>query len=444
MKLFYFFTRLFYYPLINWILPNLSPKIRKRVEFEKGNIQAPFKSFHRDNVVADFAFEVSSEGELEQIRPLLDQVLKNGQRVELIYCSESVDHKCMQLYLDYPEQLRIFRMPLLTFNPFVREFNPGKWLTAKKFFLCRYDFFPELVFYGKKSEVEFILLWATLKNSEKAWPQSWYQNYVYASFDKIVCATNSDKQQFIDRFHTNLDKIEVYDFRPWQIINRQHGKEAVLQQKFPQFSLFEKFVNEIPKEKRILFGSFWDYEIDAFNASTFKKFIQQHLVAIVCHKLDSDYLKHVQMGLEQKSQTPVYVIDESIDPVKMQGLFENYHQNPGIIMINLKGVLCELYSLFGHAFVGGGHGISVHSLMEPFLAGALVYCGPKVHRSTEYDLIRESHPDRLHIIENIQNFFPFITGHESIKYKDMHSFKGHYEGHFGPVLNWLGIKAQWS
>jgi 3-deoxy-D-manno-octulosonic-acid transferase len=59
-----------------------------------------------------------------------------------------------------------------------------------------------------------------------------------------------------------------------------------------------------------------------------------------------------------------------------------------VILINLKGVLCELYSQVGHVYVGGGFGRSVHSVMEPFVAGARVYCGPKVYRSTEVEAIQ--------------------------------------------------------
>ena len=46
--------------------------------------------------------------------------------------------------------------------------------------------------------------------------------------------------------------------------------------------------------------------------------------------------------------------------------------------------------MFGHAFVGGGFGVSIHSVMEPFLAKSKVMCGPKVNRSTEFDMIKQA------------------------------------------------------
>jgi hypothetical protein len=57
------------------------------------------------------------------------------------------------------------------------------------------------------------------------------------------------------------------------------------------------------------------------------------------------------------------------------------------ILLNKKGILCELYADFGKAYVGGGFGVSVHSLLEPLVAGCEhLSCGPVNHRSTEFDL----------------------------------------------------------
>jgi 3-deoxy-D-manno-octulosonic-acid transferase len=65
---------------------------------------------------------------------------------------------------------------------------------------------------------------------------------------------------------------------------------------------------------------------------------------------------------------------------------------PQIVVLNLKGVLCELYSVMGHAYVGGGFERSVHSVLEPFVAGCKILCGPKVHRSTEVEAIESVAP----------------------------------------------------
>lgn len=429
--------RIFYFPILNWILPLVSKKIKARILFEK-NEGIENQSFKINNIEADFAFEVSSEGELEQIRPIIDKVINENKKVELIYCSESVDHKCQQIYKKNPENVRILKLPLISYNPFSTQRCPQKWLTAKKFYLCRYDFFPELIIYGRQNEVEFTLLWATLKNTSNNIFQKAYHSFVYKSFNKIVTATKLDRELFLQKFQVDQSCIENFDFRPWQIISRQQNSLKTLKSIFPCFDEFQKLLENFPLRKRIIFGSFWEYELEVFKNSEI--LIENGLfVSIVCHKLDEANILSIKNILSNKHNQVVYCIDssQSIDEVKE--IFQKLKTKPGILMINLKGVLCELYTLFGNSFVGGGHGVSVHSLMEPFLAQSIVYCGPKVHRSTEYDLIKESHPDKLHIIDEFQELFPLINKYETLKYSDIEGFKSYYKDHFDYILNWIKV-----
>ena len=438
-RYFYNLNRLFFYPLLVWVLPRFSRKVRSRVAFEHEKSQA-FKSFKEDGIIANFAFEVSSEGELEQIRPLIDSALSAGKRVELIYCSDSVDHKCQKLYADFPEQLRLLRLPLLRYNPFSRQ-SPQRWLTAPKFFLCRYDFFPELIFYGQRSDVEFILLWGTLKNFPRKWPMNSYQKYVYQSFDKIVAATKLDQDQFKKLLGISSARLNEYDFRPWQIVKRLESTTATVASKLPASNDFVTFLDHYPPAKRIIFGSFWDNEVDVFKSKDFASLIaQKHLVVVVCHKLEKEYLKMIKYNIEKDSQLPVYTINEDSSELEVQGELQALLDQPGVLMLNIKGVLCELYSFFGQAFVGGGHGVSVHSLLEPFLAGAVVYCGPKVHRSTEFDLIRERSPDRLHIVKQLPQFFSLISSFQTLEYTEIQGLKDYYQNQYPKLIDWLGIE----
>ena len=58
--------------------------------------------------------------------------------------------------------------------------------------------------------------------------------------------------------------------------------------------------------------------------------------------------------------------------------------------------------MFDHAFIGGGHGRSIHSVLEPFFGVSHIYCGPKVHRSTEYDFVKNKTPHFIHIVEKLE------------------------------------------
>ena len=89
----------------------------------------------------------------------------------------------------------------------------------------------------------------------------------------------------------------------------------------------------------------------------------------------------------------------------MEQLVAEFLNKPGVILINLKGVLCELYKFFAISFVGGGHGVSIHSVMEPYIAGSRIFCGPKVFRSTEFQFIQGKRRIKFLLLRISLNFF---------------------------------------
>ena len=396
---------------------------------------AAFISFKKNNITADHAFECSSEGELEQIIPLLNYLLESGKNVELIYCSESVHHKCMDLYQKNSKRLRLYKLPILTYFPLLND--PRNWITAKDFYLCRYDFFPELIFYGKRKDVHFTLLWAM--GREKRGFANWYNDYVFRSFNSIIAATAKDKFYLESRYKLEKDQIEAFDFRPIQIATRLQDHEKTLKGKFPFFDEFQQFITKYPTEQRLIFGSFWDNELKIFDSSLSREFLAKYLVAIVPHNLSKENILLIKSYFSV-NEIPVYEIHSNITQLELEELFVSYLARPGVILINLKGVLCELYKYFALSFVGGGHGISIHSVMEPYIAGCRVFCGPKVFRSTEFQFIQGRAPDKISIIENLDQFFTFIYNDLKLEYKSTPVLLEDYNKDFNNILNWMGLK----
>jgi hypothetical protein len=100
------------------------------------------------------------------------------------------------------------------------------------------------------------------------------------------------------------------------------------------------------------------------------------LVVIVPHQLKPEIFEEMIHKLAITGRSA-----EMISDMTIKGPFGS------TILVNKKGILCELYSDFGMAYVGGGFGVSVHSILEPLVAGSEhISCGPVNHRSTEFDL----------------------------------------------------------
>ncbi len=386
MRQAYYLFRLLFYPIIRFILPLFSTGIKKRLIFEKENINTKQEGF-----AADYGFEVSSEGELEQVLPLLNHFLSNHAKVELIYCSPSVKHKVNELQSEFPTQLKTMALPIVSYHPYLEEYNPELWLSAKTFFLCRYDFFPELIFYGSKNNVEFVLLSGMAKTyKSKNWITQSYLKYCYKKFNLIIAASASEEENFKQVLNNNHN-IKDFDFRVVQILSRLEKREENLNFKWNLYPTFKQFITKFDKKKRVILGSFWHNEIDLFSRVNID---HTQLITLVPHVLTDQSINEITRGLKEKDQRS-YVISHSTTENELQKMMDEYVISGGVWIIALKGILCELYSDFNHAYVGGGFNESIHSVLEPYLAGAKVFCGPRVHRSTEFDYIKHSAPERV-------------------------------------------------
>lgn len=331
---------------------------------------------------ADWAFEVSSEGEYEQVRPWINTLLAEGQLLEIVFASESVEKGMLALQGSYPQQVRLMRLPLLTYRFGAIE----NFLTARRLVLCRYDFFPSLMRRAARSDVRSGVVWATFKNRRQRlafpWWRQWYR-FFYGAFDWIIPATTEDEALF-RLVHANV--FTSVDFRVGQIHQRLLNRSEVLAQKFPQWSEFQQILGRYPRERRLIIGSAWPSDLELLRSDRVRELIERReiIVLVVPHQLSDDWGARLrELSLSVSEVSPHHPLPQA---------------QAQVWLINLKGVLCELYGEAGKVFVGGGFERSVHSVMEPYVAGASIWCGPKVHRSTEVELVQSVEPTKLQVL----------------------------------------------
>ncbi len=343
------------------------PKVRERVRFEKKNkFEWLAHSFSEVHEKADLCFEFSSEGEFQQVAPLIDDALTLGRKIELVFFSPSVEKTIMKLAAEFPLQIRYLRYPFLRFFPFLQRRCFSKWVTSNKLILVRYDLFPEFFLWSMRDDRHLSMVWVTFKKerSRGISPSFWKKLFLKQS-DKIIYAGVSDLE---------TGKLlglqgEVFDFRIEQIRRRVSKKKEKL---FSHFTIYNEFKSILLESKKtVIFGNAWPS--DLFLLSKIPKDV---LVVIVPHKLSEDILMQFRKDLKNLGRDYVEINDltQSIAPSSS-------------ILLNKKGILCELYADFDYSYVGGGFEGSVHSILEPLIAGSLrIACGPAHHRSTEYDV----------------------------------------------------------
>jgi 3-deoxy-D-manno-octulosonic-acid transferase len=417
LKIYLYIFSIVLHPILYFILPLFVKKIRDRRNFELKNMRIvkSSQSWKVDNVIADFCFEISSEGELEQVLPIIQHFVKLGKRLELIFCSPSVEVKVLEMQKKYESSIRVFRLPLVSYTPWGN--NISDWITSSNLVLCRYDFFPELIHLGLKRN--FILIWASIKNKKNRLDDSldssrfnifnklylYYYQYIFNSFDYIVAATKNDLNDISRLLVNDINKISHYEFRIERILERINNKQVRLKAKSCTKFLLP-YIESFDFDKRVIFGSFWNHELDVLENIDFIERVKKSeiLLMIAPHLLADKNVSDLKKKISFKfNSIPVYIVN--LQNLEDYSFWSKVKKDPGIIIISIKGILVELYSSFHTSFIGGGNGKGVHSLLEPYISNNVILCGHNVHRSTEYDLINENEPDRILILNNLKEFF---------------------------------------
>lgn len=362
----------FYFPLIRLatLLLFWHRGIEERELFEKKNkFEMLAHSFSEIFVQADYCFQFSSEGEFQQVLPLITDALKAGKKIELVFFSPSVEKAVMTLAGSYRSQIRYLRFPLVRIFPGLPRRSFSSWITASTLIMVRYDLFPELLLWSLGGNHKLKIVWMTFKKerTQGRGPGFWKRFFLKQS-SAVVYANAEDLRMG----HSMGVSGKAYDFRIEQIRRRMEKRE----EKFSEaFSIYPQFRGSLATfKKKVIIGNAWPSDLFLL-----KNLGPDVAVVIVPHRLDEETLSAFERGL-QKLNRKASVIDDLTTSISFSET----------IIIRKKGILCELYADFDRTYVGGGFEGSIHSVLEPLVAGSQkISCGPAHHRSTEYDLCVE-------------------------------------------------------
>lgn len=395
-----------YFPLLRIlnVIFYWHPGLRERNKFEKRNkFEWLAHSFKEIGVEADLCFEFSSEGEYQQVAPLIDDALKAGKKIELVFFSPSVERAMMKLAAHYPEQIRYLRYPLLRMFPFISRRCFTHWITSKTLIMVRYDLFPEFLLWSMKKGNTLKMIWVTFKKERsKASRPSFWKLLFLKEASTIIYAGEPDREQG--------EKLRmpgaVYDFRMEQIRRRVEKKDEKFLSHFPLYPEFKKLLDQYPK--KVIVGNAWPSDLFLL-----RDLPQDVMLVVVPHQLSEDILNLFREGLNNLGREVLEINDRT-----------SVLKESSTILINKKGILCELYADFPYSYVGGGFEGSIHSVLEPFVAGeSKIACGPFHHRSTEYDLALSG--GRISEVNTPEQFMNWLNSHDKTTAHDRMSTKNY-------------------
>lgn len=377
-------------PLIRLFLPWLG---KERLAFEGLNQGDPFaRSFREDHLQASMAFEVSSQGEFQQVLGVVNFLIQSGNLVEIIYASPSLESDIQSFKQQVSrEQVRFLRLPLIRRSHFKSDHkNLEHWVTAKNFAFVRYDFYPHLLSMCFGAHKNVILFWGSLKNKLKSALSRWLWRQLSLSFKVIYAAGPSSMRQF-QQLNPQAN-VQLSEMRLMAIEQRLAQREDKFQA--AKVSKFLNLLHRDPRQK-VVFGSGYVDDIEILQEKSFQQKLMDAkiLLTIAPHDLATENLQRIKSALQSIAGLKFCVLqtDQETVDLKLEQDLASFH----VIVLITKGILCEFYTTQDICYVGGGFERSIHSVIEPFWAGCSVLCGPKTHRSTEFDFCQEMDASRI-------------------------------------------------
>ena len=315
-------------------------------------------------------FHVSSFGEFLQAKPVMEK-LKELEPDLCIVVSVFSPSGFDNIEEKFPVDVLCY-LPIDGFTVikrFVETISPGAAV------IVRHDIWPNFVYRMRRNNVPVLLIDATLpENSVRYLPV--IKNLFRLLFDQLsaILVVSENQKEHFRRLMGKDEKVYVFgDTKYDQVFER-----AKLTGEFLQFSNHAIF-----NDKQIFVaGSTWEDDenviIPAFQSLA--KTVENAFLIIAPHEPHKERIEEIQKKCRE-SGISCALLTEIQSGKKIK--------NVKCLIVDMIGVLANIYSLGKVAFVGGSFYAKIHNVLEPAVYGIPVLMGPKMQNSAEaIDLVQ--------------------------------------------------------
>lgn len=294
-------------------------------------------------------FHVSSLGEFEQGRPLIEAFKKQYPKHKILITFFSPSG--YEIRKNYEQADYIFYLPTDTkrnAKRFINIVNPDV------VFWIKYDFWYHYINTLKRKRVPTFLISAIFRNDQLFFKQygKWYKT-ILETFEHIFVQNESSRKILEDAGIKNVTVSGDTRFdRVYQI-----------SQQAKSFPIVEKF----KQDKQIFIaGSSWPKD--------------EELIVRYINTSANRNIKYIIAPHEIKKEN-IDRIANSINTnlIRYSEANQDNAANAQILIIDNIGMLSSLYQYADIAYIGGGFGKSIHNTQEPAIWGVPVIFGPKNH-----------------------------------------------------------------
>jgi len=333
-------------------------------------------------------FHASSLGEYEHIRPLIYRLGEKYQIVVTFFSPSGYKHAKKQF-----EDEQHFYLPFDFYGLWKKLFRK---LRPKLVVISKHDIWANQLFAAKKEGIPTFLVNASLaKGSSRLNP--WYRFFyreAYRSLTGVYTISEEDKERFEQFFSVTNIKV-AGDTKFDQVLIRK--KQAETKQHIPEQWWAKSLI--------LTLGSIWpeDYQVVLEPLQTLLQENAQVKLLMVPHQLHSDFITRMQNDF-----SPFGV-------AKFTGTSEHLNR-ARVLIIDVVGILAELYQYAQMAYIGGSFKQGIHNVMEAAVYGIPVIYGPKHKNSFEADkLAREGGAFVINTSKEFYDVVKRLIGHPQFR-----------------------------
>lgn len=314
-------------------------------------------------------------GEFEQAKPLIEYIKKSRLDISIVTTFYSPSGFLNQIDNGLAD-IKLY-LPLDT-KKNVKEFFDT--INPAIVFFIRYELWLNCLDYLKKRSTKLILLNATLP-SRKFIRERLLRKYyklIFNKFDKIF-TIDPDMIDFLRKLKISSEISLLADTR----YDRVKSKILLKSKNFD-------WLNKLQQGKFVLVaGSIWEPDEEIISRAlkiirNFSEFSINLTAILVPHEPNEKHINKLKKLVPNSillSELIQYV--ENSEQEKLQYL--SYQD----IIVDSVGKLLEIYSIGNFAYIGGGFGVGIHSVIEPAGYGLPIASGPNVGNSKDANIYLE-------------------------------------------------------
>jgi 3-deoxy-D-manno-octulosonic-acid transferase len=297
---------------------------------------------------------VASRGELEQAKPIIREIKNLRKDVALLITvfspsgyDENIQNEKENVYISY-----------LPFDTIWNAYRFYKIIKPNVGIFIRYEFWLNYLVLGKMFS-NLLLFNATVDSTK---PKILYYG-IYSLFSYIGCV---DEEAYRD-----LTKINE-ETHKYEIVGDSRIEQVIYRKNVAKKKRFKPFLNDL-KGRSIIVGSSWkEDETMFFNIAKELFSRYKHIkIVIAPHEITKENISRIEREIRKRGYSYIKYTDNT------------QYGGEEFVIIDVMGILTELYRFGYIAYIGGGFGAGIHNIIEPIIMDNVVIFGKNFQNSRE-------------------------------------------------------------